>query len=78
MDLCTNATFTHIRLQKRRIDRCAISDVRQQTWQETKSRNGQNHQLVKTSAGARYRSCFPDTAQAIRASLFAKATITTF
>lgn len=26
--------FTHIRLQKRRIDRCAISSIRQQTRQE--------------------------------------------
>ena len=62
---------TDIRLRKRRFDRCAISVIRQQTWQGTL--HWVLTQGAVANAGIRYVSFLHNTAQAIPSSLFASA-----
>jgi hypothetical protein len=77
---------TDIRFRKRRIDRCAISVIHQQTWQDIpipllghdSPASASIPQLDAIRTGGRYLSFLHNTAQAIRSSLFASATIATF
>jgi len=73
----SHRTSTDIRLGERRVDRCAISGIRQQTWLDS-SAPLHFYGLVNSVANGAYRYVWflHKTAQAMRSSLFANATTT--